>query len=148
MVLPALPTQGNEARPGPDAPAVAPTARGRILLVEDEQEVLRFVSSQLTSLGFEVTSASNGPDALALLRQDGACFDLLFSDVVLPKGMSGVELAARARELCPDLKVLLTSGYAEEVFEQHGRPPEGTPLLRKPYRRRELAAMVGGLLGD
>ena len=73
-------------------------------------------------------------------------FDLLFTDVMLPRGMSGVELAKRAQAIKPDLKVLLTSGYPEEVFAQHGRADEGTLLLRKPYRRRELADMLRKVL--
>ena len=88
-----------------------------------------------------------GPDALELLTRDSR-FDLLFSDVVLPKGMSGVELAQRAREMKPDLKVLLTSGYSEDVFEHHGRPEKGTPLLRKPYKRSALAAMLTKVLAS
>ena len=106
-------------------------------MVEDEPQVLQFVTGQLLHLGHEVTAVSTAADALALLSH-GQCFDLLFTDVVLPKGMSGVELARRASPMCPGLKVLLTSGYSEEVFEQHGRPPERTPLLRKPYRRKDL----------
>jgi CheY-like chemotaxis protein len=99
------------------------------------------VSSQLTNLGYEVTDVGSGPEALALL-QDNREFDLLFTDVVLPHGMSGVELARHARAIRPELKVLLTSGYPEEVFEQHGRPDPQTPLLRKPSRRKDLAEAV------
>ena len=66
--------------------------------------------------------------------------------MVLPRGMSGVELVRRARVLSPGLKVLLTSGYPEEAFEQHGRPDEGTLLLRKPYRRKELAETLSRVL--
>src|SRR3712207_467194 len=98
----------------------------RVLLVEDEPQVLRFVSAQLLSLGYEVTAVATGPDALDVLRQDKR-FDLLFTDVVLPKGVSGVELSKQARQIRPELKVLLTSGYSEEVFEQHGRPDEDIP---------------------
>jgi CheY-like chemotaxis protein len=77
-------------------------------------------------------------DALEALARDRS-FDLLFTDVVLPKGLSGVELARQARAFKPEIRVLLTSGYSEEVFEAHGRPDENTPLLRKPYKRKELA---------
>jgi CheY-like chemotaxis protein len=61
--------------------------------------------------------------------------------------MSGVELARTVREIRPDLKVVLTSGYAEDAFEHHGRPEPGTPLLRKPYRRRDLAETIRTALG-
>jgi PAS domain S-box-containing protein len=122
-----------------------PDGKERILVVEDDPQVLQFVTAQLLSLGYDVTAVSVGMDALERLEQDGR-YDVLFTDVVLPKGMSGVEVARRARDLKPDLKVLLTSGYSEDVFEQHGRPDEGTFLLRKPYRRRELAETLRKVL--
>jgi CheY-like chemotaxis protein len=80
------------------------------------------------------------------LLEKGECFDLLFTDVVLPRGMSGVELSRLAVARCPGLKVLLTSGYSEEIFQQHGRPEEGTLLLKKPHRRRELAQTLRKVL--
>jgi CheY-like chemotaxis protein len=128
---------------GAEGERPAPLAgRERVLLVEDDPQVLQFVSSQLVSLGYEVTA---GPDALELLR-DGAPIDLLFTDVVLPKGMSGVELARRAKEIRPSLKVLMTSGYPEEAFQHHGRPEEGTLLLHKPFRRKQLAETLKRVL--
>jgi PAS domain S-box-containing protein len=137
---------------GTVAAAVAPSSgsfpraeKERVLLVEDEPKVLQFASSQLENLGYDVTAVTNGPEALVLLGQ-GEPYDLLFSDVVLPKGMSGVELARRARELRPDLKILLTSGYSEEAFQHHGRPEQGTILLKKPYRRKELAEVIRKVL--
>jgi PAS domain S-box-containing protein len=137
IVLPAITMADVEAREGSGTPKRS--AHGeRILVVEDEPSVLQFVTSQLVGLGYEVEAVSTGPDALELLMRDRN-FDLLFTDVVMPKGISGIELAKRARQLKPALKVLLTSGYSEDAFEQHGRPEEGTLLLRKPYRRKELA---------
>jgi CheY-like chemotaxis protein len=62
--------------------------------------------------------------------------------------MSGVELTRQATRRCPQLKVLLTSGYSEEVFQHHGRPEEGTQLLRKPYRRKELAETLRKVLEE
>jgi PAS domain S-box-containing protein len=133
------------ARPAPVDATRPSEGQERVLVVEDEASVRRFVCSQLVSLGYEVTAVEAAPDALDLLR-DGQEFDLLFTDVVLPKGMSGMELAQQARELKPNLKVLLTSGYSEEVFEHHGRPDENTPLLRKPYKRKALAEMLRQVL--
>jgi CheY-like chemotaxis protein len=72
--------------------------------------------------------------------------DLLLTDVVLPGGMSGVELARRAQAARPGLRVLLTSGYPEEVFQAQGRPDAGTMILQKPYRRHELAEAVSRVL--
>jgi PAS domain S-box-containing protein len=120
---------------------VVEAGRERVLVVEDESAVLLFVTGQLRSLGYAVEAVSAGEDAIKLLERNSR-FDLLFTDVMLPKGMSGVELARRARAIRPELKVLLTSGYPEEIFTQHGRPDEGIPLLRKPYRRKELAEMI------
>ena len=120
--------------------------RERILVVEDEAPVRRFVCTQLAHLGYAVTAVATAPQALELLAL-GPAFDLLFTDVVLPKGMSGVELARTVREIRPDLKVVLTSGYAEDAFEHHERPEPGTPLLRKPYRRKDLAETIRTALG-
>ena len=103
--------------------------------------VLQYATAQLVSFGHEVSATSAGPDALRLLEEDRS-FDLLFSDVVLPKGMSGVELARRAQALKPELRILLTSGYSEEAFRHYGRPEPGTVLLRKPYRRSVLADAI------
>jgi CheY-like chemotaxis protein len=111
---------------------------GRVLLVEDDPSVLTFVAGQLTSLGYDVEAVPTGVDALERLHRDSQ-FDLVFTDVMLPKGISGVELARKARGLNPKMKILLTSGYPEEVFHAQGRPDEGTLLLRKPYRRKDLA---------
>ncbi|HEX2554726.1 MAG TPA: PAS domain S-box protein [Microvirga sp.] len=138
IVLPVMASEpaGQEESSQEKVAAVPPTKK-RILLVEDEPQVLQFVTAQLVSLGYEVTAVATGRDALDLL-EEGVCFELLFTDIVLPQGMSGVELARRAAFICPELRVLLTSGYSEEMFEQHGRPPEKVPLLRKPYRRKDL----------
>jgi nitrogen-specific signal transduction histidine kinase len=146
IVLPAVTESGSQpADHEVPTPATAPVAvKARILLVEDEPQVRQFVSSQLLTLGYEVSAAATGREALDLLER-GACFDLLFTDVVLPKGMSGVELSQRAVKLCPGLKVLLTSGYSEQVFEHHGRP-ESIPLLPKPYRRKQLADALSQVL--
>ncbi|MDB5405217.1 MAG: hypothetical protein JWL84_129, partial [Rhodospirillales bacterium] len=89
-----------------------PAGSGRVLMVEDDEQLLSVTSAMLTGLGYEVLSARNGRDAIQMLKSDEA-FDLLFSDVVMPKGMNGVELAREAKRLRNDIKILLTSGYAE-----------------------------------
>jgi CheY-like chemotaxis protein len=140
VVLPAAQTQASEAEPVDEQ---KPAARGRerVLVVEDEPHVLQYVSSQLRRLGYQVTAASTGAEAIMLL-QHRSRFDIIFTDVVLPRGMSGIEVARQARSIDPNLKVLLTSGYPEEVFEQHGRPDEHTRLLRKPFKSKDLAAAL------
>jgi CheY-like chemotaxis protein len=134
--------------PGQDAVSLV-SARGneKVLVVEDDPQVLTFVSSQLSSLGYEVKAVSSGWDALKVLGDDDG-FDLLFADVVLPRGMSGVELARRVREMGSEMKVLLTSGYPEEVFQQQGSPEVDILLLRKPYHRHDLVEAVQKALAE
>jgi CheY-like chemotaxis protein len=115
--------------------------RERVLVVEDEPSVRAYVCSQLASLGYQLEAVASGPEALRILEKDRS-FDLLLTDVVLPQGMSGVELARRATSISRNLKVLLTSGYSEEVFERLGKPDKSTLLLRKPYKLKELAATL------
>jgi PAS domain S-box-containing protein len=144
IVLPAI--VGQAAEEGA-APIVVPrhTGKERVLLVEDEPQVLQFVSAQLLNLGYQVTAVTNGVDAVGILEQDRN-FDLLLTDLVLPKGMSGIDLSQFARRIKPDLRVLYTSGYSEEVFRQHGRFEDSIPLLSKPYRGKELARMLRTVL--
>ena len=112
-----------------------------ILLVEDDEQVRGFALSQLKSLGYNVLQARNGVEAMELIERHGQ-IDLLFTDVVMPGGMSGRQLADAARQRRPGLKVLFTSGYDAEAIVQHGRPDPGVQLLPKPYRRRELARRI------
>ncbi len=125
----------------------AEAARVKILVVEDEPAVRELVTSQLEDLGYEVTAVSSGPEALQVLSLDDS-FDLLFTDVVMPGGVSGAELARRARRAFgSDLKVLLTSGYPRDALEGLDQPDTDMLLLRKPYRRQELEKAVQEALG-
>jgi signal transduction histidine kinase/ActR/RegA family two-component response regulator len=112
-----------------------------ILLVEDDDLVRRFARQQLQALGYDVLVAANGPEALKRLRER-ADIDLLFTDIVMPGGMSGRDLADAALDLRPDLKVLYTSGYTENAIVHHGRLNPGVRLLSKPYRREDLAVAL------
>ncbi|HEX7718577.1 MAG TPA: ATP-binding protein [Woeseiaceae bacterium] len=116
-----------------------------ILVVEDNQPVLDLVTRQLRSLGYRTTSARNGPEALALLKE-GKTFDLLLTDIVMPGGMNGRQLADEAIRLHPGLPVLFTSGYTEMAITRDGALPPGSSLLSKPYRRADLAARLSQLL--
>ncbi len=116
-----------------------------ILVVEDNEAVLDLVTRQLQSLGYRTTTAKNGPEAVVLL-QEGTSFDLLFTDVVMPGGMNGRQLADEATKLQPGLPVLFTSGYTESAILRDGALPEGTTLLSKPYRRADLASKIRELL--
>lgn len=113
----------------------------RVLLVEDNELVRVHAESVLTSLGYRIVTAANGPSAIEILRQDGE-FDLLFTDVVMPGGMTGRMLADQALAMRPSLKVLYTSGYTQNSVVHDGRLDEGVLLLSKPYSRLELAQKV------
>jgi CheY-like chemotaxis protein len=123
----------------PPAPAVGGTES--ILLVEDHELVRRQVEAQLTSLGYRVTVARDGVEALEILKMRGD-FDLLFTDVVMPHGVSGLDLAREAAVLRPGLPVLFTSSYSDNVLAQQGRLDPAVNLLCKPYGRDVLAAKL------
>ncbi|MBN9562906.1 MAG: response regulator [Alphaproteobacteria bacterium] len=110
-----------------------------VLVVEDEPDVMAMAVESLTELGYTTLTASDAASALRRLAGDGR-IDILFSDVVMPGGMSGVELVVEARRLRPGLRVLLTSGYTASVNER--QVPRDVPLLAKPYRRDDLAAKL------
>ncbi|MEQ8347773.1 MAG: PAS domain-containing protein [Sneathiellaceae bacterium] len=129
-------------------PALAERAAGgseRILLVEDDELVRRHVAAQLESLGYRVIDAASGPAALEVLESDSQV-DILFTDIIMPGGMNGRQLAEAALRLRPDLPVLFTSGYAENAIVHHGRLDAGVHLLNKPYRQQDLAAKLREVL--
>jgi CheY-like chemotaxis protein len=110
-------------------------------VVEDDALVRSQVSAQLESLGYAIQTVPDAVEALAAL-ESGAPFDLLFTDVILPRGMNGRQLADEALKLRPSLKVLYTSGYSENAVVHHGRLDPGVLLLAKPYRKEDLARMI------
>ncbi len=118
--------------------------QGNILLVEDEVELLNVNSEFLTSLGYKVTCAGSGPEALQLAAAAGQ-IDLVISDVVMPK-MNGREFAERLLQLRPNTKLLYVSGYADDVLLNSGIPTQGMLFLQKPYSLRQLASTVQSLL--
>lgn len=113
------------------------SARKTILVVDDDPGVLDYASNVLEECGYRVLTAADAGTALVLLRNPDN-IDVLFTDIVMP-GVDGVELARRAREDSPGLKVLFTSGYAADVVLA-GR------LLKKPYRSHQLAGEIAALL--
>ena len=118
-----------------------------ILIVEDDPELRELAVKAVSGLGYQTVDVPDGPAALAVLR-DGSPVDLLFTDVVLPQGMNGAELAERALVLRPGLKILFTSGYAENVIEENGVLRPQMELLNKPYRRAELANRLRQILEE
>jgi PAS domain S-box-containing protein len=121
----------------------APIPGANILVVDDDADVREMTVDMLSELGYRILVATNGPEALAILRRDNAV-DLLFSDVVMPEGMSGVELARTARRLRPDIKILLSSGHPGDTRSQPTRPE--FPFIAKPYRPSTLAQKIEDVL--
>lgn len=139
---------GSVAAPGnADVGWQDPPARGdeTILMVEDDAMVQAFVRTQLEQLGYRVLGASNAGEALATLQTDTPV-DLLFTDIVMPGGMDGAELADAATALRPALPVLFTSGYTDKPSIRDGQPGMRSQLLCKPYRSAELARRLRQLL--
>ncbi|WP_222875838.1 response regulator [Terrihabitans soli] len=124
-----------------DIPIIAPARAERVLLVEDDAAVLALGIEMLTDLGYQVMTASDANSALEILRR-GDGVDVIFSDVVMPGGKTGVQLASEARKLRPDIKVLLTSGYTGEALSRHTHDDEVFPLVAKPFRQQELAVRL------
>lgn len=112
-----------------------------ILIVEDDVMVLKNLERQLLLLGYRVTAVTSGPEALMALKTHND-IELLLTDIIMPGGMNGRELAEQARSAYPYLKVLFTSGYTENVIVHHGRLDLGVELLSKPYTRLELATKL------
>jgi CheY-like chemotaxis protein len=118
-----------------------PSGQETILIVEDEKAVRGIAIRFLVDLGYDVLEAGTGAEALTLLqeRQD---IDLLFTDVVMPGGMTGAKLAKQARQGNPDLSVLFTSGYSETGIFDFGVLQGSDDILNKPYKKEELAQKV------
>lgn len=123
-----------------------PGGSEHILIVEDDELVRQHLASQLRDLGYKVTEAGNGPDADKIFRADET-IDMLLTDIVMPGGLNGRQLAENIQALRPDIAVLFTSGYTENAIVHHGRLDPDIELLSKPYRRRELALKVRKVLG-
>jgi PAS domain S-box-containing protein len=134
---------GTGASLAPEATSAAEIEGGpeTILVVEDDRLVRNYVLTQLHSLGYTTLDAANAADALCLIHE-GAQFDLLFTDVIMPGTMNGRQLADAIQKDQPKLKVLFTSGYTENAIIHHGKLDTGVLLLAKPYRKSDLARLV------
>jgi CheY-like chemotaxis protein len=116
-----------------------------ILVLEDDDDVRTSSVESLREIGYRVIEAHDGPSALRLLERQMRV-DLLFSDVVLPGGLTGAQVSAQAREMRPGLKVLFTTGYARNAIIHHGRLDKGVQLITKPFSLNDLAAKVRDIL--
>jgi signal transduction histidine kinase/CheY-like chemotaxis protein len=140
MLLPrsaGIPKQPDADKRGSDEAEAA--SIGSVLLVDDDEEVAALVGEMLEHLGYRVTHAASATDALSSL-QNGCKVDIVFSDIMMPGGMNGVELAREIRTRALGVPVLLTSGYAEAA--QQSAAAEGVHVLAKPYRLEDLATAL------
>jgi CheY-like chemotaxis protein len=143
-----LPPARGSAEATRPAATMASGGNETILVVEDDDLVRNFVITQLRGLGYNTIAAADSRAALALV-ENGETFDLLFTDVIMPGGMTGRQLADELSRRRPGLKVLYTSGYTDNAIVHHGRLDRGVLLLTKPYRKPQLADMVRrALQGD
>ncbi|MBB4839651.1 PAS domain S-box-containing protein [Sphingomonas kyeonggiensis] len=140
--------RGQAHVPEATAAEVAPQGKVHetILVCEDNDDVRAYTVEVLRELGYRVIEAGDGPATLAALDAEQGPIDLLFTDVVLPRGMTGAVLAAEAQEKRPALKVLFTTGYARNTIVHHGRLDPGVQLLPKPFTYTDLAAKVREML--
>jgi PAS domain S-box-containing protein len=146
IYLPRL-LSGEDALAAPQAEALAPKSSGgqTVLVVEDEEDVRAYTTGIVRELGYQVLEAATGAAALQALNQH-AEIALLFTDVGLPGGMNGRQLADAARKLRPDLKILFTTGYARNAIVHEGRLDPGVVLITKPFTYAALAAKLADVL--
>jgi PAS domain S-box-containing protein len=130
-----------EERPDQELPEMLATHNETILVVDDNTEMRRVVVKQLAALGYRTIEAANGPGALTIIER-GEPIDLLFTDIVMPGGMSGIQLAAAARQRRPGLKVLFTSGFPVEAAQKSTTLPPSEYMISKPYRKEDLARQI------
>ena len=136
----------SQVNAAPSAGQLAtPAGSETILVVEDDDMVRAHVEGELKALGYRVIVTRNAPAALEVLRGPER-IDLLFTDVVMPGGMFGTELAKEAARLRPELKILLTSGYTEHPVDAIDGGGREVRILNKPYRRHDLASMLRSVL--
>jgi len=128
------------------APAVSAAGAGEtVLIVDDEPTVRMLVADALEERGYACIEAADGPTGLRIL-QGGERIDLLITDVGLPGGLNGRQVADAARVLRPGLKVLFITGYAENAVLNHGHIERGMEVLTKPFAVDDLAARIERML--
>lgn len=116
-----------------------------ILVVEDEESILKLTSRILTRLSYTVITANSPSEALNLAKEHGEAIDLLITDVIMQE-LSGRDLADRLLSLHPNLKILFMSGYTSTVIARHGVLEKGTHFIEKPFSARDLGAKVNEVL--
>jgi signal transduction histidine kinase len=146
VYLPATerPCPGNE--PKPHEPVLLPAGTECVLVVEDEPSVRLLVVNLLKRFGYRVLAAETGVEALKVWAKHGSEIDLLFTDITMPDGMTGRELARRIQEQRPGLKVIFTSGYSADLANLDVGAVEGLNFLQKPFSPAQLAESVRACL--
>jgi two-component system cell cycle response regulator CpdR len=117
----------------------------RILLAEDDESMRRFLAKALEAAGYDVVAFDNGATAFQRLHEEP--FTLLLTDIVMPE-MDGIELARRAAELDPDLKIMFITGFAAVTLNPDKRPPADAKVLSKPFHLRDLVREIDKLLSE
>jgi CheY-like chemotaxis protein len=147
MLFPAADAQAHAPRrPGRDLARAEPRGQAEtILVVEDSHDVLELAREHLTALGYTVLTARDADEALAVFEKAEGRIDLLFTDLVMPGSMNGLALADVIRERAPDIGILLTTGYNDDLLRE-GKASAGADVLGKPYRRSDLADRIRGAL--
>jgi signal transduction histidine kinase/CheY-like chemotaxis protein len=142
-----LPQVSGTAQPSLKVMTAPGVEKGRetILIVEDDHMVRPLVARQIQSLGYVALTAADAAEALTVI-DGGQEIDLLFTDMIMPAGMNGRQLADEALRRRPSLKILFTSGHTEQAVSHDRRPDDGVLLLVKPYRKAELAQMIRSAL--
>ena len=130
--------QGNE-------PAAPRSGSEKVLVVEDDAEVRSLTVQLLNGLGYEVLEATDGHEAIEVMKNT-AGIDLLFTDVVLAGGMSGVDVAREAANYISGIKIIFASGYTDDELARHGRLDDGVHFIGKPFRKADLAHMMRAAL--
>ncbi|MFA6960991.1 MAG: response regulator [Opitutaceae bacterium] len=142
ILLPAASVADSGTVTIPSSPEAVGGGSETILLVEDEPTVREFAVAVLNSHGYRVLQACSGMDALEVWRRHASRITLLVTDLVMPDGLSGVELAVRLRREKPGLKVVLTSGYSNGTTSGEFQPPADMYFVQKPYKPQALAQAV------
>jgi nitrogen-specific signal transduction histidine kinase/ActR/RegA family two-component response regulator len=145
-----LPSSDRPASPSDKAAEEEFTGRGRILVMDDEEFVLKVASKMIEKLGFIPVPASNGDEAIELCRsaqREGNPFDAVIMDLTVPGGMGGKETMSRLKEIFPGIKAIVSSGYSEDPIMANYESYGFSGVLVKPYRFEELAAALRRLLG-
>ena len=151
MVCVYLPRHLGDAEDAEVASDLSDAARARagetVLVVDDEPTVRMLVTEVLEDLGYAAIEAGDGASGLKVLQSD-VRIDLLVTDVGLPGGLNGRQMADAARERRPDLKVLFITGYAENAVLNHGHLAHGTQVMTKPFALEALASRIRGIIED